>query len=485
MVQAAYIQRTITIDGDVSDWTSPTDITNNTNPYQFSTDGQDGNIPADDLDDPIGQTGRDLKKFAFTWDANYVYFYVERWASTTNTVDWLFYIDTNADGLMDANDKVFDVNWSGSTGTIKPELLYYSPSSPSGDALSGDGVDMPGSLGSSIIKYASETGGVTSGAGAGVQMESRVAWTDLGFTGPVNMKFHISSTNSPNSLPGSVLDNMDGPAGGQLFPKDLEITKIASVSTIRGLQSFTYTVSAYNSSIDPMTSVTISDVLPSQVTYVSYVADSGTFNDTDADTIPDEWSIASIPSNTTYTLTITVTANVLPVSMNVDNTATLTASTPADEDNSNDSDTVTVTIQPIPQLTIVKYASSGTANPGGVVTYTLDITNTGGDDGFSVVIDDQLSPYVKLKIDNGSGHPFIFTDNPSNPSGLTLGTRTYSDNYGADGYTYTLDDLADGVADGYDGTVTNFNIQMTGTMNKKVAPATGGNFTIQYDVIVK
>jgi len=465
--QAAYIQRTITIDGDMSDWTTSPDITNNTNPYQYSTDAADNAGDPDSAN--ITSSARDLKKFSFTWDATYLYFYVETWADTNN-VHWLFYIDTNADDIMGATDRVLDVVWQ-SNGTTNSTVYYYSPSNPAGDTLTGDGTNMPGTVGSTIITYLPSVGGAVSKQ----QMETRVAWADLVATGnPTNLKFHISSALGTN-LPSQVQDNMNGPAGGQLFPKDLQISKSASVSSIRGQQNFTYTVSVYNAAIVDMTSVVIHDALPSQVTYVSSSADSGSYSDVTGD-----WTVGTVPPNTTYTLTITVTAGVLPVSTNVDNTAALTASTPADEDNSNDSATATITILPIPQLTVVKYASSPTVNPGGVVTYTLDITNTGGDDGYSVVIDDHLSPFVALKINKSGGTPFLLTDSPSNPSGLTMGTMSYSSDNGTT-YTHPLTDRGDG----YDNDVTNFKIQMNGTINKKVSPATGGNFTIQYDVIVK
>ncbi|WP_455217346.1 hypothetical protein, partial [Kaarinaea lacus] len=145
--QAAYIQRTITIDGSMNDWydTPPTytpggDITTNTNPYQYSDDAQTG---LGDLD-TVGSTGRDLRKFSFTWDATYLYFYVERWASTTNVTDWWFYIDIDADGQMELNEKVFRVNWQGSNQRTTTELWDYIPYDPDTDG-DGDPTTNPGS----------------------------------------------------------------------------------------------------------------------------------------------------------------------------------------------------------------------------------------------------------------------------------------------------------------------------------------------------
>jgi len=85
-------------------------------------------------------------------------------------------------------------------------------------------------------------------------------------SGPGNLGFHISSSNNTN-LPNSTLDNMDGPAGGELFPDDLEVTKIADATSVRGAEIFTYTVSVYNGGTISFTNVEITDVLSSYVNY--------------------------------------------------------------------------------------------------------------------------------------------------------------------------------------------------------------------------
>ncbi|WP_455200560.1 hypothetical protein [Kaarinaea lacus] len=473
---AVYIQRTITVDGTMTDWTTPTDITNN--PGQFSNDGQDGNTPADDLDDPLKSTGRDLKKFSFTWDNTYVYFYVERWASSTNVTDWWFFIDSSADGNMQSGEKVLRIKWQGSNQNTVAELWDYVESASGGDPLTdgggnGDGYTMPGGITNQSTLYS-----LNGGAPSGVQMESRVSWASLGFGAPANLKFHISSSNGSN-LPNNIIDNMDGPAGGQLFPKDLQVSKSASVTTIKGNQPFTYTVEVYNAAIVDFTDVVISDVLPSQVTYVSHSVEAGTtFDDSDSNSIPDEWNIPSIPANSTYTLTINVTAGVVPVIMTVTNTATLTASTPADEDSSNDSGSVDVDIEPIPVLTMVKYSSAPTVNPGSTITYTLDVTNTGGDDAYTVVVEDQLSPFVMFGLNTyGVGVPFQLVEGTP-ASGLSIGSITYSDDNGVT-FSYTPTSGGGGAPAGYDANVTNWKIEMNGTMNDG-----GGNLDLNYQVII-
>ncbi len=478
--QAAFIERTITLDGDMSDWydvpptyTPAGDITNNAG--QFSEDGEDGGDPTDDLDEPIANTGRDLKKFSFTWDATYLYFYVERWATQNPVTDWWFYIDSDVDDLMESGEKVIRIRWWGGNQNTEASIWDYVENAVGGDPLTnggvGDGYTMPGDVDNEIVLYST-----TGGAASGQQMESRVTWASLGFSGPANIQFHISSSNGAN-LPNNILDNMNGPAGGQLFPADLQVTKTASVASILGNQPFSYTVQVYNAAIIDFTNVVISDVIPATITYVSHAAEAGTtFDDSDANTIPDKWNIPTLPANATYTLTINVTAGVVPVTMIATNTATLTASDQTDEDATNDSASVNVSIEPVPVLTMLKYTASPTVNPGSNISYTIQITNTGGANGNAVVVTDALSPFSMLRVDTyGALSPFQLTEGAP-VSGITLGTTTYSDDNGAT-YTYVPSSGGGGAPVGYDANVTNWNIDMVGTM----APS-NSNFDIQYQV---
>jgi uncharacterized repeat protein (TIGR01451 family) len=138
------------------------------------------------------------------------------------------------------------------------------------------------------------------------------------------------------------------------------------------------------------------------------------------------------------------------------------------------------TVSPAPAvLTVVKSASlSPSVNPGQVVTYTETITNTGTGTATSVVVTDSLSPYVQVGLNSyGAGVAFQFVDGTP-ASGLTLGTPVYSNNNGST-WVYTPTSGGGGAPAGYDGSVTNWQIPMSGTMN-----ANGANFTINYKVRV-
>jgi uncharacterized repeat protein (TIGR01451 family) len=139
-----------------------------------------------------------------------------------------------------------------------------------------------------------------------------------------------------------------------------------------------------------------------------------------------------------------------------------------------------LTIYGIPNIFILKSADKSSANPGEVITYTISIKNDGPGPANTVTLTDSLGNYNALAISAYSGSPFNFTEGSPLPSGLTLGTPTYSSDGGAN-YTYTpLVSGAGGAPAGYDGVVTNWKIIMNNNMN-----ANGGNFTLNYKSIVK
>jgi hypothetical protein len=184
---SATILRTIAIDGDTGDWTTATDITGN--PGQFATDeeGDKKTGSAADLDYQIDNTGRDLKKFAYTYDNSFLYFWVERYASTKNTTDWWFFMDSGGsgpDGLMQSGELLLRVSWNGNTGATTVRLYEYSSVRASGDPITcpasgansvadgwcpsagvADGYDMPGTHDASITLQA--TNGDLSVPGSG------------------------------------------------------------------------------------------------------------------------------------------------------------------------------------------------------------------------------------------------------------------------------------------------------------------------------
>jgi uncharacterized repeat protein (TIGR01451 family) len=476
--RADLIQRTITIDGVFTDWTGtggtydpPGDILTNTN--QFNTDCQSGT--ACERDGNLSPSGRDFRRFAFTWDNNNIYFYVLRWQASSNVTDWWFYMDTSSDGRMNTGERVMRVNWKGN-GDTDVSLYTYTQVNAGGDNLNGtsgfaDGYDMPGTISNQVALYSTH-------GGSGLEMESYVPWTSLGATGPINMRFHIASSNGVN-LPGSVIDNMDGPGFNQLFPSDIQVEKTASATTVSANATFSYTVTVRNMGYSTITNIGISDVLPADVVYLSHSTSDGTYTDTNANSIPDRWDIATLAAQTSATLTINVRAANVTATVVDTNTATLVAYTGQNLYTTNDSASVNVTINPGPVLSTLKTASSATVNPGQTLRYTVYVSNAGYGVATAVVAIDNPSIFTAFRLNTfGAGQHVRFTQGTPS-STLALGTVQYSNNGGGT-FTYTPVSGGGGAPAGYDGSVTHIRMPMTGSM-----AGSGGNFSLEYDVIVR
>lgn len=134
---------------------------------------------------------------------------------------------------------------------------------------------------------------------------------------------------------------------------------------------------------------------------------------------------------------------------------------------------------PLPLISILKFADKKTVNPGEIIVYTVQISNSGTGAGTNVVLKDDLSPYGSFRINSYSGAPFYYTDTSGSPaSGLTLGVPEYIHNNNGVWVT-TLTDGGGSAPAGYDGTVTNWRIPMGGTLRP------GGSFILNYQIIVK
>lgn len=479
--QAALITRSITLDGNFTDWDgsggSYTPAGNIlTNSGQFSTDCASG--AACERDGTLGSTGRDLKGFAFTWDNTNLYFYLERWDNSNNVTDWWFYMDTSGDQKMNTGEKVLHVKWTGSNRSTTAGIVSYTAAAAGGDAMSGstgfaDGYKMPGSVGAETSLYSGSYGSAT-----GLQMEARIAWSSLGLSGPSNMGFHMSSSNGSN-LPNSIIDNMDGPSGNQLFPGDLQVEKTASASSVVAASLFTYTVTARNLGFNTASNLVVQDVLPPASPYQSHSASDGIYSDSDGNGIPDRWTIPSLAGQAAATLTITVRAASVTTTATDTNTATLLSYTGLNQSTSNDSASVSVTITPSSPLTTIKTSSSATANPGQVIRYRVYVSNPGFGVATAVVAVDALSPLTAFRLDTfGAGQHISFVQGTPS-STVTLGTVQYSADGGST-WSYTPASGGGGAPSGYDANITHVRMPLSGTMAGQ-----GANFWMEYDVIVR
>jgi hypothetical protein len=80
-------------------------------------------IGADYDRDAVGQTHRDLRYFAFTYDIANVYFFFRRPANNKAQVSLYYFIDKNVDGYMKTGEPVIKITFNNSGSDI--EMGYY------------------------------------------------------------------------------------------------------------------------------------------------------------------------------------------------------------------------------------------------------------------------------------------------------------------------------------------------------------------------
>lgn len=140
--------------------------------------------------------------------------------------------------------------------------------------------------------------------------------------------------------------------------------------------------------------------------------------------------------------------------------------------------TLTVTAAGAPSLLLVKSADHSPVLPGDVVTYAVQVQNSGSASAYSVLLSDAMPRFLGWSLNAfGAGTPFRFTDGlPA--SGVSLGTPAYSSDGGAT-WTYTPVSGGGGAPSGYDAAVTNWRIPMSGNMTS------GRQFTLEFMVVVR
>lgn len=479
---AQLIARTITINGTMTDWTTSPSVIGNAG--QYSEDCESEAIC--ELDGEIQSTGRDLKKFAFTWDAVYLYFYVERYASTNNTTEWLFYLDEDADQVMESGERIFRVDWQGSNQTTNGSLCPYTPDVVAGDSLTigggtGDGYSMPGDGGACTTIYSNVVGGSASG----LEMEARLPWSAIGAAGPQNVRFHISSSVGMN-LPSQIRDNMGGPGqgggggGGQLFPPEIAVEIAADTAEVSGHEPVTFEVTLTNIYFDPFEDIEVDLLLPPELEYLSHTAPMGSvFVDTNSDLVPDQWQIDFLDEEEVIVLEVTARGVLTPTFESTIVGVEISVWTGTDTEADNNEDSVAVNVLPFPLLSTTKVSSASTILPGGIVSYTLSTTNLAEAEAHEVLVTTTISPHLAFRLNTyGLGEHFDFVEGGI-PSTLSLGTPEYSDD-GGDNWDYTPISGGGGAPAGYDAEVTNWRMMMTGVM-----AADNASFEILYEAIVE
>ena len=233
-----------------------------------------------------------------------------------------------------------------------------------------------------------------------------VSWPIASFTNGATTNFSLTVTAPANSgsltnivSGGSstfdpVPNNNDGSAAGakvitEITPvTDIQTTKTGPTNVFAGT-NFTYTIAVTNIGPSTATNLTITDVLPAGVTFVSATG-GGTPSSSNV-----IWQIATFTNAafTNFSLTVTAPANAGTITNVVSSTSGTIDPVPANNNGSAAAAIVVTTITPQSDLASAK---SGPANvlAGTNYSYTITLTNFGPSTVTSVVVTDTLPAQV-------------------------------------------------------------------------------------------
>ena len=192
-----------------------------------------------------------------------------------------------------------------------------------------------------------------------------------------------SDTLDPNNL-----NNIDTTTTTVITSADLSLTKSDAPDPALAGGNLTYVLSIANAGPSFARQVTVSDTLPSQLTFVSATIGGGTGSCSPIGSAPTivECSLGDLADGDARTVTIqTSVASSVPHGTVINNSATVTSVT-SDPSAANNTDTESTTIHARSDIWLDKTAEVLTGNPSRSVRFTLTVFNKPGCEA-----DDQLS----------------------------------------------------------------------------------------------
>ena len=187
--------------------------------------------------------------------------------------------------------------------------------------------------------------------------------------------------NPSNDSGGTITST--APAADVLVVKNVDRRNVLVGETV------TFTVRAINRGPSPATGVVITDALPAGLTLITPTPSQGTY-----EPISGLWTVGSLAAPAVATLTLVAQVDAPGALVN---NAAVTAQTEADPDPLNNSDAASVNAAAAADLRVMKAVSDPAPAVGGLVTYTIAVTNLGPSAATSVVISDVLPASVAFE----------------------------------------------------------------------------------------
>jgi uncharacterized repeat protein (TIGR01451 family) len=175
---------------------------------------------------------------------------------------------------------------------------------------------------------------------------------------------------------------------------DLTLLKTVDNPTPNVGETVTYTMTVTNNSLDPATTVQVTDLLPPEVLYLS--DDGGGSYDTDPLSLTyGVWTVGTVAAGASVSLSIDVEVRNEDSHLVITNTASITAMDQADPNTTDNSAFADITVN-ASDISIIKTVDNATPAEGGTITYTITASNLGSNPATGVEVEDILPGQVTL-----------------------------------------------------------------------------------------
>jgi uncharacterized repeat protein (TIGR01451 family) len=220
---------------------------------------------------------------------------------------------------------------------------------------------------------------------AGARNTYRISITSTGLVDvddTATVKTTSSDSNSSNDLDTGVVHFVPS--------ADLSLTKTATPNPVVAGRQLTYTLTVHNNGPSLASSVRVSDLMPAQVTNLSWTSVGNSCNVGSPGTVPLTCDLGNLSAGATETVVVAVTVKPDTAAGTVlFNNGSVTAFT-TDLDISNNAASVSTTVVAQADIQIALTSDAGTYKPNSKVTYHVTATNLGPSDAQNVVITDVL-----------------------------------------------------------------------------------------------
>jgi len=209
---------------------------------------------------------------------------------------------------------------------------------------------------------------------------------------------------------------------------DLAVTKSVNNAAPNEGGTIAYTIVLTNLGPNTATGVAVTDAVPAGVTYVSYGASSGSYNN-----VSGIWTVGTVAVSGSATLTITGTVNAGTAGTTITNRAAVSRSNQPDPVSTNNTGSVVIAVS---GLRVTKTSdASPYAYPGSNITYTIVVSNSGATAHTGVNVADYAPSGTTFVAGSATVTVWQVTTNFTYTYTTTVVTRTVRDEFNAIAYT--------------------------------------------------